>query len=559
MRVKLVDSRRWPGPSLLLDAPGVVIDVSIRGDTPSFVEAWRAAVEDLHRAVDWPLGQVGTRVFSGGVTLAFTAPIDALYAATELNELAFARASHASPGDDAVDALRATIRNERNPALLALRDAANTYGVTFLSDDDHASVGLGAGCRTWPVDDLPAPDAVDWASVSDIPVAMVTGTNGKSTTVRLLAHIAKCADLVPGVSSTDWIRVGEDKLDTGDYSGPGGARTVLRDRRTQVAFLETARGGLLRRGLGFWRADAAAVLNVAEDHLGEWGVGDLAALVEAKFILAKAVGPNGTLLLNHDDEPVRVRGQRERTPRWFGLHPPEDAPAFDACVRNGRLVAHHDGAWQDVVGETEIPITVGARARFNTSNALAATALALRTGIPLSRVREGLTTFESSPEANPGRMNHFAIGGATVFADFAHNPHGFRALFDMAASFEDGRTLVLLGQAGDRTDDDVRALVRATWDARPDHVIVKDMPQHLRGRAPGEMVALIDNELARAGVPADRITHAATELDAVRQALAWSRPGDLLLLLLHAQRGESLAYLATCRGTRSSAAHQRPR
>ena len=552
MPAALRDSRRWPGPSLLLDAPGAVIDASVddaeRGD---LVKAWRAALTTLLDLVGWPAEQIESRTFDGGVTLAFTAPIDALYAATEVNELAFeAACAYLAHGHDVdheserIDALRKTIHDERNPALLELRDAAAEHDVAFLSDDDHASIGLGTGARTWTVDALPPPEEVDWSQAHDVPTVMVTGTNGKSTTVRLLAHIAKAAGKVPGFSTTDWIRVGDKTLDTGDYSGPGGARSVLRDPHSEIAILETARGGLLRRGLGYWRADAAAILNVAEDHLGEWGVGDLAALVEGKFILRKAVRPGGALVLNADDPPVRARGQQvDGNCLWFSLDANDALLGEDAAfVRDGVLVLRRSGVETKVIPEADIAFTFGGRARFNTSNALAACALASCAGLSIEAMREGLATFESSPAENPGRMNHFEIGGATVFADFAHNPHGFRALFDMAAGFE-GRSLVLLGQAGDRTDADVRALVEATWTARPDRIVVKDMPQHLRGREPGAMVALIDSELQRAGVPSDRIDHAPSELDAVRQALAWSQPGDLLLLLLHAQRTEVLELL----------------
>jgi len=154
-----------------------------------------------------------------------------------------------------------------------------------------------------------------------------------------------------------------------------------------------------------------------------------------------------------------------------------------------------------------------------------------------------LARFDSSPESNPGRGNLFEINGATVFADFAHNPHGFKALFQMAQAFEAKRTCILLGQAGDRSDADVRALCEATWAARPDLIIVKEMPEYFRGREPGVMIALIESELLRAGVPPERIEHAPRELAAVEKALAWAQSGDLLLLLLHAQRGEVLDLL----------------
>ena len=135
-------------------------------------------------------------------------------------------------------------------------------------DDDRVSVGLGTGSLSWRTDEIPDPSTVDWSAVHDVPVLLVTGTNGKTTTVRLLGAIAAAASRVPGLTSTDRIEVGGDLVDAGDFSGPGGARTLLRDRRVEIAILETARGGMLRRGLAVDRADAALVTNIAADHLG---------------------------------------------------------------------------------------------------------------------------------------------------------------------------------------------------------------------------------------------------------------------------------------------------
>ena len=557
--MKVLDSRRLTGANLLMDAPGAVAELACPPEAlEAAIEAWREQVRAMLDCVGFESAALFVRRYTGGASLGFSAPVDALYTATDINEAALDAAEAMlaggapAPFDETCTKLVRAYERERSPALLALAAAAQAHGVTFLSDDDFVTLGLGTGSRTWPTGDLPTPDDVAWDALHDVPVLLVTGTNGKSTTVRLTAEIVRRAGLVPGLSSTDWIRVGDDVLDTGDYSGPGGARAVLRDHRTQVAILETARGGLLRRGLGCPRATAAAVLNVAEDHLGEWGIGDLAGLVEVKFVVAKALGASGHLILNADEGPVRERGQRTTAaPFWFSLDPEArlvaDAIATggDACVvRNGTLQLVRAGQGTPLLTEADIPITLAGRARFNTSNALAAAALASCAGISAEAIRDGLHAFESSPSTNPGRANVFEIDGVTVFADFAHNPHGTHALFEMAKAYAPQRTLVLLGQAGDRQDPEVRALVGATWAGRPDKIIIKDMQAHLRGRPAGEMVALIESELLRAGVPSERIEHAPSELAAVKRALAWAQPGDLLLLLLHAQRGESLTLLA---------------
>ena len=307
------DSRRLTGPNILTDGPGAVLDIAFEAeddaaDSAAAIDAWRRWLRRILTAVGWEDARDFDRTFPGGASLAFRAPIDALYAATEVNEWAWEAAGIELDGaatpdlDEAVERLRRTIADEVSPKLLALRDAAREHDVAFLSDDDHTSVGLGAGSRTWPVDGLPDPEQVPWDEIYDIKVGLVTGTNGKTTTVRLLGAIIRAAGAVPGLSSTDWIAAGDDILDRGDYSGPGGARRVLRDPRVECAILETARGGMLRRGLAVDASDVALITNVAEDHLGEFGIHDLDALAACKFIVAKGAR---RLVLNADDPVAR--------------------------------------------------------------------------------------------------------------------------------------------------------------------------------------------------------------------------------------------------------------
>ena len=174
----------------------------------------------------------------------------------------------------------------------------------MLCDDDEMSIGHGAGSSTWPVADLPDPSAIDWAAHHNVPIAMITGTNGKTTTTRLCAAIARAAGKISGLTSTDFVGVGDDILDRGDYSGPGGARLLLRDKRLDVGFLEVARGGILRRGLPTRQAQVAVVTNVAADHLGQYGVNTVEELARAKFAVHRSLARDGVLVLNADDSYV---------------------------------------------------------------------------------------------------------------------------------------------------------------------------------------------------------------------------------------------------------------
>jgi UDP-N-acetylmuramyl tripeptide synthase len=553
--MELHDSRRLPGANLLWERPGAVIDVSAV-DTllPRLIEAWKLAARARLDGVGWTEHDCRVRVSKNGASLAISAPLDALYAATEVNESAWTAACAAVTGEPAsdliadIESLRDEIDEERNPPLLRLRTIAREHGVAFLSDDDVASVGLGCGSQSWPVSDLPRPADVDWGKIHDIPCALITGTNGKTTTARLLAAMAEAAGTVPGLSSTDGVRVGQEVVDAGDWSGPGGARLVLRHPRTELGILETARGGMLRRGLAIERCEVAAVLNVGEDHLGEWGVGSLRGLVEGKFVVTRVAD---VAVINADDEVVATRGAELKQPVvWFSLDA-QNPRVVRSLAEGGAACFFDDDAvfWQRgenrqrVLPISEIPVTMNGAARYNIANVLAAGAIAQQLGIELAHIQAGLRNFQNSVADNPGRLNHFEIGGVQAIVDYAHNPHGFEAVFEMMNQLPAKRRLVLLGQAGDREEASIRKLARQTLAARPDLIVIKEMQGHLRGRELGEVPAIIAEELRMAGASADHYTHASSEPEAVRAAFAWARPGDLLMLLCHDKREQVLAWI----------------
>ena len=561
--MRILDSRRLTGPSLLLDAPGAVLDVDLAGAEPqAAIAAWRSALRPILEGLGWGKAMLVARAHTQGLTLAFTAPIDTLYAATEVNEAAWAAAARAlvpgSAGEvteslaEAITRLAATIAAERKPWLIALEAEARRRDAVLLVDDKRVSVGLGVGSRAWPADESPVLlDRIPWSEVHDIPTALITGTNGKTTTVRLLGAIAEAAGRVAGVTSTDHVTVGGEVVAEGDYSGPNGARTVLRDRRVEIALLEVARGGILRRGLAVPHARAALVTNVANDHLGEFGIFDLAALADVKMVVAKAIGPEGRVVLNADDPLLLERGRKLGVPVvWFTLdsgHPilaAHLASGGEACVLDGDMLERVRGnQWREIVPVAEVPIAFGGAARHNLANVLAAIGVAAALGLPDDAIRRGLTAFASDPERNPGRANVWRFGGITAIVDFAHNPHGLAALAAMVAALPARRRAIVIGQAGDRDDDSIRELARAAWAVRPDRVYIKEMEIYLRGREPGAVPDLIEAELRRCGAPPEALVRCDSELDAVRAALDWAREGDLLLLTTHAQRDQVIDVL----------------
>ncbi|HEX6434176.1 MAG TPA: Mur ligase family protein, partial [Gemmatimonadales bacterium] len=421
---------------------------------------------------------------------------------------------------------------------------ARARGLTFLSGEDLISVGSGPGALLWQVSAKPALAEIPWESARDIPIVLVTGSNGKTTVVRVIGAMVEAAGKTPGITSTDGVTVGETVLEEGDFAGPSGARMVLRHHEVQTAILETARGGILRRGLPVERADVAVITNVADDHLGEFGIDTLPDLADTKMVVSKPLGSAGTLVLNADDPLLVERSGAVRARLvWFSLRPATPmmmrhlaAGGTAVVVDNDQVVLAVGPQRTTLASVREIPMTFRGTAVHNVANAIAGAAAASALGIAPETIAATLRSFGRGLDDNPGRANLLELGGAHILLDFAHNPHGMSALVDVARTLPADRRLVLVGQAGDRNDEAIRALARAAWELQPDHVVVKDMEGYLRGRKPGEVPTLLADEFSRLGLPEESLSRPGAEISSVRRALEWARPGDLLVLAVHEDR-----------------------
>ncbi len=567
----------------MLELAGVAPDERVLG-------GWRVRVARARDGLGWPAGAIVVRRHATGASLAIEAPCDALFTATELNEwaiaatvaeldplrwpalpaalLAEALENARDPADvipPAIDEAMARARlealaaRERNPRLCAL--LARAGPLQRVLDEDALTLGAGAGGTSWPLAALPDPDAVPWSQLHGVPTVAVTGSNGKTTTVRLLAACATEAGRIAAYNSTDGVHVGGARVESGDYAGPAGARLVLRDRRTEVAIIETARGGILRRGFAMTSADVAVVTNISADHFGEYGIHDLAGLADVKLAVARllggASGHEGLLVLNADDAELVARAPR--APRhalaWFALdadHPRlvlhRAAGGATAGVRAGELLLAREGTETSLGAVAAMPLAVGGSATYNVANLAAAVLAAAAIGIPTQAIAAVCARFGSDPADNPGRLMRFDVGGVQVLVDYAHNPEGIRGLLTVAEHLRGGRGRlgVLLGHAGNRLDEDIRALAGAAAAFHPALVVVKENEAHLRGRALGEIPRLLRTELVRLGLAESALPVCTTELDAARCALAWARPGDVLAMPIHAAaaREAVLALLA---------------
>jgi cyanophycin synthetase len=395
-----------------------------------------------------------------------------------------------------------------------------------------------------------------------IPVASVTGTNGKTTTTRLLAHIGMTAGLVTAWSSTDGVLAQGELLEEGDYSGPAGARAVLAAPGVQLGILETARGGLLLKGMGVSANDVSVVTNVSEDHLGQQGIDTVDQLAEVKAIVTRVTKPAGWVVLNGDDPRVWAMRSGARGRPWaFSLDP--DSPALReslnaggraATVLDGDLVVLSPGADPDhLVPVVDVPVTLSGLSVHNTANALAATAAALGLGLPREAVVEGLRTFAPDPLHNPGRMNVYSVpaprgGTATVILDLAHNEAGLEALLGVAEGLRPPGAVVHLGlgTGGDRTDDILQALGELAG-RRADRVTVVHKEHYLRGRSMQDLEDHLRVGLARVGV--GEVDSYPTELDGLLALVSTASDGDVLAVMCHADRALLHDWLTTHGGT----------
>jgi cyanophycin synthetase len=542
--MEFIDARRLTGPSLLFDLPGSILDVACTGDEADRLEpAWEKHLRRMLDAVGWQDCQLSAIRLTGGISLGYTAPIDALYAASEIHEWVWAACNAELNGsdepdfDEALERLNAAIEEEANPELMQLLAAAGEHGVTLLWDDDFVSLGHGQFSETWPVRGLPDPAALDWSAYQDVPSGLVTGTNGKTTTVRIAAHIARTSGYSVGMSSTDYIAVNDRVVDRDDWSGPGGARNVLREKEVDFAILETARGGLLRRGLGVERADAALINNIAKDHLGDFGSRNLDELLGCKWIVSRAVRASGKLILNADDARLVARSRDyDGEIVWFSLDADNELIASHtgsggtAFVLDGNdLVMASGDRRERICAAADIPITLGGAARHNVANALGASAFCWSLGISLADIQAGLKAM--SQEANPGRGNLYSIDGYTVLVDFAHNPEALAALLDMANRLEPARKALCFGQAGDRPDDLIQDLARSAWESGLDQVFVSELAKYHRGREEGDVFRVIRDELIRCGAQPGQVGHRMEEIESLEAAMEWAQPGDLIVML----------------------------
>jgi len=390
-----------------------------------------------------------------------------------------------------------------------------------------------------------------------IPVVAVTGTNGKTTTSRMIAHIARTDGKLVGWSNTDGIYIDGVMVEKGDYSGPSGAGRVLAHPEVEIAVTETARGGILLKGIGLTRNDVSVVTNVTADHLGLQGIDTVDQLAEVKSVVPRITRKDGWAVLNGDDPRVFAMRSIIKAQPWVFSRDSDSPSLREVLSDGGRATTVLDG-WISVlrpnadpdplVELVDVPMTLSGLSRFNIENALAAASASLAVGIPRDVVIEGLRTFRPDPEHNPGRMNIFSVGDVTVVVDLAHNEAGLEALIEILDGVRrpGARVLLGLGAVGDRQDDLLDKL--GEIGARDsDEVVIVHKERYLRGRTLEEMEALLREGAARVGV--SDVPSYPSEVAGLAALVERAEPGDVVGLMCHDDRQGVYDWLAAHGGT----------
>jgi cyanophycin synthetase len=381
-----------------------------------------------------------------------------------------------------------------------------------------------------------------------IPIVAVTGTNGKTTTVRLISHLLAHQGLCVGMTNTDGVYVGGACIDTGDCSGPKSAKNVLHHPDVEAAVLETARGGVLREGLAFDRCDVAVVTNVGSgDHLGLNFITTVDELAVLKRVIVQNVSTKGTAVLNAADPIVASMAAKcKGAVTFFAQDKFNPVMATHRAqghavvyVENGNLVAAK-GDVKYTIALKEIPLTLNGTVGFQVENTMASVAAVWALGMDWDTIRSGLAHFSNDSNNAQGRFNLFTYRGASVIADYGHNPDAMVALVQAVQAMPASRRSVVISGPGDRRDQDIRQITEILGDAFEEVVMYEDQCQ--RGRSDGEVMALLREGLAHAKKATQR-SEIYGEFLAIDTAMDALRPGELCLILVD-QVEEAMAYIA---------------
>lgn len=513
--MKIVEIRDLDGPNLFLPVPAIKLEVEC-DSSPEIIDAARRTVTATPPEMMERLRDI----------------VEELHASTGQQPPSTTTREMEAPGHYVV-AFGWTHR--RFAEALAQRAFDILTGAT----DTGSSVRDLGRILDSPTEDDDAPEMIPTSSRT-VPIIAITGTNGKTTTSRLIGSVMRHTGKSVGMTSSAGVYINGEQVIAGDYSGPSGAHRVLEEPGVDVAVLETARGGMLLRGLAFESCDVSVVTNVSEDHLGLHGVYSIEKLTEVKALIPKYTRPDGFAVLNAGDP--RVLGMREVTSarpflvsrlpisNEIRVHIDEGGWAL-TLDENLDIFWWHDGEREILTSLHDVPMTFAGRAPHMVENALCAAGALIGIGLTPAQVRDGLAAFRNTANDNRGRLNVYDYKGATIILDFAHNVAGLQQLVAFGKNFvaENGTLTAVVGTAGDR-DDSVFHGIGQHAAEHADRVVLKDSHRYLRGRELGDMPALMREGVSSAGrdIP---VQEAPSEREASLRAFQQTEPGDVVVLM----------------------------
>lgn len=525
--MQIVEVRELDGPNLFLLRPAIKLEYSVEPDeelrfSPAAIDVLFSDLPDAELSA--PLTAIGL--------LALVAEI-----VSRLHELSgVASPDIASVAMEEPNHYVVAFGWERRTFAVALANTAFAIANGSLRDLELV-LGELQQLATSPITQADRPEMLS-DDDRKIPIIAITGTNGKTTTTRLIASVLMGIGRKVGWTSSTGVLIQQEVVVRGDYTGPSGAARVFEEPDVDIAVLETARGGILLRGLGYQSNDVSVITNITEDHLGLHGVQTVDGLRDVKSVVAQVTTPDGFVVLNADD-PLSYSVRERVTAQVILTSKDESNPGlaehleqgkWGVYVRDGAIVSALDGEIEAVAALDQIPITFGGRAPHMVENALSATAVLLAAGVSVEEVRDGLAAFHNRSEQNRGRLNVFKVDEGYVILDFAHNPAGLGLLLAFGRRFVEGngRLIGVVGTAGDRTDDTLRSVGRIAAE-RADYTIFKDTSRYLRGRESGEILLLL-HEGFRSGGGGD-YEDAESERPAALRALELLQTGDVVALM----------------------------
>lgn len=544
-------SSRLLGQSRFFSVAGAVIDISFKSDdNQKIADLFVSELDSILSKLPIKDYELKTLVFPSGINVAIRYPYDLLMVACEILDWVWLELVDHLDKDLPIRKQKAKklfaqmIEENQQIMLRKLYTKALAHKLNFFIHKDTIIIGSGVKQFRIKQNKITKINDIPWKKIGNIPTILITGTNGKTTTTRLTEFICRKAKIKSGYCSTDWVMVNGRLVTEGDLSGPTGHQYVMMSPKVEVAVLEAARGGIVKRGLMPNYATVATVTNIAYDHIGQNGIETLEDLANAKGVVYDALADDGTAVINLDDKYIPQLDIRHRkayistklTEQDINKYLTDDN--YVVYLDNGVITLQTKNVKYGLNKINEIPITVYGLAKYNYENALHAVALSYAVGVSPERIQFGLKKFGADDKSNFGRWNYYkSQQHGHLVVDIAHNPAGLENILSLATGFRKlhgltGKLGLMYGNTADRRDT-IPEIVSIIIKYNVDQVVIKEFQESLRGSSLGEMPKVFYDELIKQGYPVEKIKVIPNELEAVGYILTESSADDMNLLCSH--------------------------